>query len=58
MSGSGPAIYNLRAHCRTRLAGFKVPKRALRVPEIHRSPAGKPDGAWARAAGQTTGVAG
>jgi acyl-CoA synthetase (AMP-forming)/AMP-acid ligase II len=38
----------LQAHCRSRLAGYKVP-RALRVVDaVVRSPAGKGDYAWAR----------
>jgi 3-oxocholest-4-en-26-oate---CoA ligase len=39
----------LRAHCRTSLAGYKVPKAFCWVEQVVRSPAGKPDYAWARA---------
>jgi 3-oxocholest-4-en-26-oate---CoA ligase len=39
----------LRAHCRTSLAGYKVPKAFCWVERVIRSPAGKPDYAWARA---------
>jgi 3-oxocholest-4-en-26-oate---CoA ligase len=39
----------LRAHCRTSLAGYKVPKAFCWVGDVVRSPAGKPDYAWARA---------
>jgi 3-oxocholest-4-en-26-oate---CoA ligase len=39
----------LRAHCRTSLAGYKVPKAFCWVERVVRSPAGKPDYAWARA---------
>ena len=39
----------LRDHCRTTLAGYKVPKAFHWVDEVARSPAGKPDYAWARA---------
>jgi 3-oxocholest-4-en-26-oate---CoA ligase len=39
----------LRAHCRTRLAGYKLPKAFCWVDRVVRSPAGKPDYAWARA---------
>ncbi len=33
----------LAAHCRTTLAGYKVPKRYVRVDSLQRSPAGKAD---------------
>jgi len=39
----------LRQHCRSLLAGFKIPKRIVFVPELVRSAAGKPDYAWAEA---------
>ena len=39
----------LRDHCRTSLAGYKVPKAFCWVDRVVRSPAGKPDYAWARA---------
>jgi acyl-CoA synthetase (AMP-forming)/AMP-acid ligase II len=39
----------LRAHCRTSLAGYKLPKTFCWVERVVRSPAGKPDYAWARA---------
>jgi 3-oxocholest-4-en-26-oate---CoA ligase len=35
-------------HCRTTLAGFKVPREIHVVDEIRRSPAGKADYRWAR----------
>jgi 3-oxocholest-4-en-26-oate---CoA ligase len=38
----------LRAAVRARLAGFKVPKRVVFVPEIPRSPAGKAQYEWAK----------
>jgi acyl-CoA synthetase (AMP-forming)/AMP-acid ligase II len=38
----------LRDHCRTSLAGYKVPKAFCWVERVARSPAGKPDYAWAR----------
>jgi acyl-CoA synthetase (AMP-forming)/AMP-acid ligase II len=37
----------LDAHCRTRLAGYKVPRQYVRVPCIERRPNGKADYAWA-----------
>jgi fatty-acyl-CoA synthase len=43
-----PADEVLRAHCRRSLAGYKVPKAYCWVDQVVRSPAGKPDYAWAR----------
>ena len=43
-----PTDDDLRAHCRTTLAGYKVPKAFCWVDRVLRSPAGKPDYAWAR----------
>jgi fatty-acyl-CoA synthase len=43
-----PGDDELRAHCRTALAGYKVPKAFCWVDRVERSPAGKPDYAWAR----------
>ncbi|RVW11049.1 acyl-CoA synthetase [Prescottella agglutinans] len=40
---------NLIAHCRTQIAGYKVPRTVVVVPEIVRSPAGKADYRWAKA---------
>ena len=42
----------LRAHCRLSLAGYKVPKAFCWVDRVVRSPAGKPDYAWARSVAQ------
>ena len=38
----------LRAHCRTAVAGYKVPARIEFVPAVVRSPSGKADYRWAR----------
>lgn len=43
----------LRAHCRRSLAGYKVPKAVCWVDQVVRSPAGKPDYAWARSVAGT-----
>ncbi|MGH9290802.1 MAG: acyl-CoA synthetase [Acidimicrobiales bacterium] len=43
-----PPDHDLRDHCRTSLAGYKVPKAFCWVERVVRSPAGKPDYAWAR----------
>jgi 3-oxocholest-4-en-26-oate---CoA ligase len=48
-NGDGPpSDAELSAHCRTSLAGFKVPKAYLWVDLVRRSPSGKPDYTWAR----------
>jgi acyl-CoA synthetase (AMP-forming)/AMP-acid ligase II len=44
-----PPEGELRDHCRASLAGYKVPKAFRWVDRVVRSPAGKPDYAWARA---------
>jgi len=44
-----PTLEELQAHCRERLAGYKVPRALRIVPEIKRSAAGKVDYTWARA---------
>ncbi len=51
---AAPALDELRAHCAPHLADYKLPKGIVVVPEIARSPNGKPDYEWAkRAAGVT-----
>ena len=39
---------DLIAHCRTRIAAYKAPKRIFRVEEFVRSPNGKSDYQWAK----------
>ena len=46
--GETPTLGELQAHCRPRLAGYKVPRDVVVVDRIVRSPAGKADYAWAR----------
>jgi len=36
------------AHCRERLAGYKVPRQLHVVAKLVRQPSGKPDYRWAR----------
>jgi 3-oxocholest-4-en-26-oate---CoA ligase len=43
-----PDDEELRAHCRRVIAGYKVPKAFVWANRVERSPAGKPDYAWAR----------
>ncbi|QDX79974.1 long-chain fatty acid--CoA ligase [Denitratisoma sp. DHT3] len=38
----------LKAHCRQRLAGYKVPKDVIFVDEVRRNPVGKADYRWAK----------
>ena len=42
-----PTVAELRAHCAVELADYKLPKAVVIVPEIVRSPSGKPDYVWA-----------
>ncbi|HZS41215.1 MAG TPA: AMP-binding protein [Polyangia bacterium] len=39
----------LDAHCRTRIAGYKIPRELHLVVEMVRHPSGKPDYRWAKA---------
>jgi acyl-CoA synthetase (AMP-forming)/AMP-acid ligase II len=45
--GETPSVDDLAAHCRDYVAGYKVPKEVHLVPEVVRSPSGKPDYPWA-----------
>ncbi|WKE73242.1 acyl-CoA synthetase [Streptomyces sp. WP-1] len=42
------SLSELRAHCRTRLAGYKIPRQLVLADTVHRSPSGKADYRWAR----------
>jgi 3-oxocholest-4-en-26-oate---CoA ligase len=46
--GSAPDLDALRAHTRTLVAGYKVPKEIHVLDAIQRTPAGKPDYRWAK----------
>ena len=46
---AGPDDEDIRAHLRPMLAGYKIPRQILRVPEIRYTPQAKPDLAWASA---------
>ncbi|CAM2801308.1 AMP-binding protein [Skermania piniformis] len=54
--GAPIAAELLRSRCRERLAGYKVPKDFLAVPEIRRLGNGKPDYRWARARAAAAGT--
>jgi 3-oxocholest-4-en-26-oate---CoA ligase len=45
--GRAPTLAGVQAHCRTAIAGYKLPRRLHTVAEIQRSPSGKPDYRWA-----------
>jgi 3-oxocholest-4-en-26-oate---CoA ligase len=47
---TAPALEELRAHCAPHLADYKLPKGIVIVPEVVRSPNGKPDYEWAKRA--------
>jgi acyl-CoA synthetase (AMP-forming)/AMP-acid ligase II len=47
-AGATPTLAELQAHCRDRIAGYKVPRQLALVSEVARYPSGKPDYAWAR----------
>lgn len=46
--GTRPSLEAIQTHCRTKIAGYKVPRELHVVPEIVRSPSGKPDYRWAK----------
>ena len=46
--GKDLTLAALDAHCRTKVAGYKVPRELHLVPMIERHPSGKPDYRWAR----------
>lgn len=49
-SGAGPLdLAAIQLHCRTRLAGYKVPRTVVFTEHIQRSPSGKADYRWAKA---------
>jgi 3-oxocholest-4-en-26-oate---CoA ligase len=43
-----PTIEDVQAHCRTKIAGYKVPRELHLVDAVQRSPSGKPDYPWAQ----------
>jgi acyl-CoA synthetase (AMP-forming)/AMP-acid ligase II len=46
--GTSLTLREVDAHCRKRIAGYKVPRELHRVERMERSPSGKPDYPWAR----------
>ncbi len=49
VAGAAPTLDGLVEHCRSRLAGFKLPRHLVLVDRVQRSPAGKADLRWASA---------
>lgn len=47
--GRTPTLEGIQEHCRTKIAGYKVPREVHLVDRIERAPSGKPDYRWARA---------
>jgi acyl-CoA synthetase (AMP-forming)/AMP-acid ligase II len=45
--GVAPTLDELSTHCRSHVAGYKVPKHLTVVETVVRSPSGKPDYPWA-----------
>jgi 3-oxocholest-4-en-26-oate---CoA ligase len=45
---AAPTIEDVQAHCRTKIAGYKVPRELHLVDAVQRSPSGKPDYPWAQ----------
>ncbi|WP_406491247.1 acyl-CoA synthetase [Streptomyces sp. NBC_01604] len=43
-----PSLEDVQAHCRSRLAGYKVPRQLVITEALRRSPSGKADYRWAR----------
>jgi acyl-CoA synthetase (AMP-forming)/AMP-acid ligase II len=46
--GAKPTLDDIQVHCRTKIAGYKVPRELHLVDKIERSPSGKPDYRWAK----------
>jgi len=45
---SQPSLDDIQTHCRTQLAGYKIPRQLVIAEAIRRSPSGKADYRWAR----------
>ncbi|WP_105968057.1 acyl-CoA synthetase [Streptomyces geranii] len=43
-----PSLTDVQLHCRTHLAGYKIPRQLVIAEAIQRSPSGKADYRWAR----------
>ena len=45
---------DLVEHCRTVVAGYKVPRALVVTDDVHRQPSGKPDYRWAKELARTS----
>jgi 3-oxocholest-4-en-26-oate---CoA ligase len=43
-----PSLADIQSHCRSHLAGYKIPRQLVIADSIRRSPSGKADYRWAR----------
>jgi acyl-CoA synthetase (AMP-forming)/AMP-acid ligase II len=48
-TGHEVTLDELQEHCRTALAGYKLPRHVVVVDTVERTPAGKPNYRWAKA---------
>jgi acyl-CoA synthetase (AMP-forming)/AMP-acid ligase II len=46
--GAKPTLEDVQGHCRSKLAGYKLPRALHLVDTVQRSPSGKPDYRWAK----------
>jgi acyl-CoA synthetase (AMP-forming)/AMP-acid ligase II len=46
--GTSPTLEQIQEHCRTKIAGYKLPRELHVVAKLVRSPSGKPDYRWAK----------
>jgi acyl-CoA synthetase (AMP-forming)/AMP-acid ligase II len=47
-AGRTPTLEDLASHCRTTIAGYKVPRELKVVDAVQRTPSGKADYRWAK----------
>ncbi|MEV8086602.1 acyl-CoA synthetase [Streptomyces nigra] len=45
---AAPTLADIQTHCRSHLAGYKIPRQLVLTESIRRSPSGKADYRWAR----------
>ncbi|HEU5302477.1 MAG TPA: acyl-CoA synthetase [Acidimicrobiia bacterium] len=53
-TAAAPDLEAIQEHCRTQIAGYKVPREVHFVETIVRSPSGKPDYRWAKETATST----
>jgi 3-oxocholest-4-en-26-oate---CoA ligase len=57
-TGRAPTLEDVANHCRTTIAGYKVPRELKLVDAIQRTPSGKADYRWAKQQFETERAAG